>query len=548
MMQSALVKTFRNRLIWISASFILLVILNAGLGYWITSFSQQLLDRIQLAHNVHKQYLTLAAQTHELFQGLIRSTVLFDAYHGSDNVAIVLNREAVDGTLEQIRSLVASEIRSVKKAERIEEERELQFLAIIERKLGHILSEFEDIASLIKNNQLQLAGTKLIHTLEVSIDHEFRQLINRALIKEEKDVEKTEQEMLKRLNHLHGAMLLNVFLALLLGVVAYRLIVSRLHHSLDLLLQGTRELAQGNLQHHLSITGIKDEFTLLAANFNHMADQIRSRQEQLEYIQQNLEFKVEQASQELRKANASLMALYETRQKFLADISHELRTPITVIRGEAQFAMRGAEKSPEACQEAFKRVLEQSQQLERLVDDLLFIARTDASALPFRRERVQLNGLLESVCTDAAVIARNRQIEIEFKPMLQEAVIAGDAGRLRQLWLILLENAIRYANSHTRITVSMGFPKESPAKFCQIRIRDRGKGIPEDELPLIFERYFRGQHASQLDRKGSGLGLPMARAIVEAHGGKISISSQIDQGTTVLVELPILQMTKTVTA
>lgn len=547
MMQSTLVNAFRNRLIWISTFFILLVILNAGLGYWITSFSQQLLDRIQLAHNVHKQYLILSAQTHELFQELIRSTILSDAYQGLDKETIVLDRKAVDTTIEQIRNLIAAEIGSVGKEDQIDEERELQFLAIIERKLGHILSEFEDIASLIKTNQLQIAGTKLIHTLEISIDHEFNQLIDRALAKEIKDVEKTEQEMLARLNRLHGIMLLNVILALILGGVAYQLIASRLHHSLDLLLQGTRKLAQGNLHHHLSIPG-KDEFSLIAVNFNHMADQIKARQQQLEHIQQHLELKVEQASQELREANASLIKLYETRQKFLADISHELRTPITVIRGEAQFAMRGAEKSIEVCQETFKRVLEQSQQLERLVDDLLFIARTDASALPFRRERVQLNKLLGSVCADAAVIARNRQIDIEFQSTIQEIEIAGDVGRLRQLLLILLENAIRYANSDSKITVLMGSSNESPEKSCLIRIRDQGKGIPESELPLIFERYFRGQHASQLDRKGSGLGLPMARAIVEAHGGKIEIMSQIDHGTTVIVELPILQISKMVAA
>ena len=544
-MQSPLVNTFRNRLIWISISFILLVTLNAGLGYWVTSFSRQLLDRIQLAHSVHKQYLILSAQTHELFRELIRLTIFSGDAKVHDSEAIVLDRQAVDTTLDQIRKLIAAEISATNGADRINEERELQFLAIIERKLGHILSEFEEVSTLIRTNQFQTAGTRLINTLEISVDHEFGQLINRALAKEIKDVEQTEQEMLTRLTRLHGIMLLNIILALVLGGVAYQLSTRRLHNSLELLLQGTRKLAQGDMYHHLSIPG-KDEFTSIAVNFNHMADQIKVRQQQLENIHQHLALKVEQASQELREANDSLVRLHDSRQKLFADISHELRTPITVIRGEVQFALRGAEKTVEVCQETLKHVLEQSLYLERLVDDLLFIARTDAGALPFRRERVQLYELFDSVCADAAVIARNRGIEIDFQTTAKHVLVAGDAGRLRQLFLILLENAIRYANTDSRIIVSMERSEKATGEFCLINICDRGKGILEEELPLVFERYFRGQHASMMNNKGSGLGLPMARAIVEAHGGKIGITSQIDHGTTVLVELPILQMTRTV--
>jgi len=229
-----------------------------------------------------------------------------------------------------------------------------------------------------------------------------------------------------------------------------------------------------------------------------------------------------------------LRKIDETRRAFFADISHELRTPLTVIRGEGDIALRGKNKRITEYKRSMERIVEQAKHLSVLVNDLLFIARQGAGAARLNLQTIDLSELVDRVCGDAKVIAHNKNVGIKLANGSSHEMVRGDPARLRQLFLVLLDNAVRYSKSKGAIEVQIG---RSRGKVT-VRVSDSGVGIAAEELDGVFERFRRGGNAAEMNAEGLGLGLPLAKAIVEAHKGKIEMKSKEGKGTTVLVTLP----------
>ena len=169
-----------------------------------------------------------------------------------------------------------------------------------------------------------------------------------------------------------------------------------------------------------------------------------------------------------------------------------------------------------------------------LVNDLLFIARQGAGAARLKMQPIDLGDLLKKVCGDAKVIADGKNIDVAFVNGNAHDMVRGDPARLRQLFLVLLDNAVRYSKSKGAVKVEIG----SADGEVRVRVSDRGIGIPPEELEGIFERFRRGGNAASMNDEGLGLGLPVAKAIVEAHKGRIEMASRPGEGTTVTVALP----------
>jgi signal transduction histidine kinase len=243
---------------------------------------------------------------------------------------------------------------------------------------------------------------------------------------------------------------------------------------------------------------------------------------------------VAERTEELHQANQSLRKIDETRRRFFADMSHELRTPLTIIRGEGEIALRGKNKRVAEYKSSIARIVEQAKHLSLLVNDLLFIARQGAGAARLNLQTIDLSGLLEKVCGDAKVIAHAKAVNIRYSNGSAHDFVRGDPARLRQLFLVLLDNAVRYSNSKGEVKVDIA----SDAGEIRVRVSDRGIGIAPEELEVIFERFRRGGNAMQHNEEGLGLGLPVAKAIVEAHKGRIEMASRLGEGTTVTVALP----------
>jgi heavy metal sensor kinase len=226
-----------------------------------------------------------------------------------------------------------------------------------------------------------------------------------------------------------------------------------------------------------------------------------------------------------------LQAGIDDQRRFVADASHELRTPLGVMRTELEVSLRAGNLSPEA-REALESTKEEVERMARIVDDLLTLARLDAADRPSPGARADLLELATRVVDGRRRAASDAGVELEVGG--SPAVARGDAGRLEQVLSNLVDNALKYAQPGGRVGVEVRLD-DGEAGFT---VTDDGIGIPAESLPHVFDRFFRVDPARTRAEGGSGLGLAICKAIVESHGGRISVQSRVGRGTSVRVVLP----------
>jgi two-component system OmpR family sensor kinase len=221
----------------------------------------------------------------------------------------------------------------------------------------------------------------------------------------------------------------------------------------------------------------------------------------------------------------------ERLRRFVADASHELRTPITSIRGYAELFRRGAADRPEDLERAMRRIEDEGARMGVLVDDLLLLARLDQGR-PLVREPVDLSGIVSDAIADARAVDPDRPIELTSEGPLS---VLGDELRLRQLLANLLDNARTHTPPGTAVTVSLSRSDDT----ATIEVADRGPGMTGKEASRVFERFYRGDPSRSRASGGTGLGLSIASAIVEAHAGRISVVSSPGRGAAFVVSIPV---------
>jgi signal transduction histidine kinase len=254
-----------------------------------------------------------------------------------------------------------------------------------------------------------------------------------------------------------------------------------------------------------------------------------------------LEDQVALRTTELQQALQALQTVDASRRRLFADISHELRTPTTAIRGEAEIALRGRDKPAGEYQDALRRIVDTSSQLARIIDDLLTMARSDAEALSIQRRPVPVRLPLQEALQQAQPLAASSHIHLEVQDELpEELAVQGDAARLRQLIMLLLDNAIRYSHHDGRVQVST----QQMGSHWQLEVRDHGIGLQPEDVPRLFERHFRGARARVHRADGAGLGLPLAQTLVKAHGGQLQLQPHPEGGTVARLTLPLITSTQ----
>ena len=224
-----------------------------------------------------------------------------------------------------------------------------------------------------------------------------------------------------------------------------------------------------------------------------------------------------------------LEALFTSQRRFLADVSHELRTPLTAIRGNVDLIRRmGADP------ESLEAIQSEADRLIRLVGDLLLLAQAETGNLPLARAPVEVDTVLLEVFQQGRVLAQER-VEVVLGD-LDQALVMGDRDRLKQLFLNLVANAIQYTPHHGRVTLGMKLVGE----WVHVSVADTGPGIPADELPHVFERFYRVDKSRRRPSLGgAGLGLSIAYWITRNHGGRIEAASETGKGSTFSVWLPL---------
>ena len=295
---------------------------------------------------------------------------------------------------------------------------------------------------------------------------------------------------------------------LLLGSFGGLLLANQALSPVDRITSAAEQIAKGDLAERVPMpanaSAKMDEIGRLAATFNHMISR--------------------------------LQAAFERQKQFTSDASHELRTPLAVMRGDMEIALR-REREPQEYQRVLASNLEEIVRLTRLIEDLLMLARADSGRVELRCEPIDLNKLCQQMTEYITPLAQQREQTLTCELPEAEITVNADLQRIKQMLLNLLDNAIKYTEPGGKITLGL----KAENNFAVVTVADTGRGIPAEDLPHIFERFFR-RSAKTSDRSaaGFGLGLSIVKWIVDSHGGQIETVSQQGQGTSFIVKLPMM--------
>jgi signal transduction histidine kinase len=241
---------------------------------------------------------------------------------------------------------------------------------------------------------------------------------------------------------------------------------------------------------------------------------------------------LQRLSETLNEMIARIESAFTRIIRFTADASHELRTPLAVMRTTAEVALRG-QRVDEERRNALEQIVAEIQRTSHLVDNLLLIANADAGHGRPAKVRMNLTDAVAEACTEGAVLARSKGVNLQARIPEEPIWVLGDTHALRRLFLILVDNAVKYTPTGGSCEVSV----DEHDGFVVGSVRDSGIGIASADLPHIFDRFYRVDRARSRAQGGTGLGLAIGRWIAEAHEASITVESEIDRGSVFEVRL-----------
>ncbi len=304
------------------------------------------------------------------------------------------------------------------------------------------------------------------------------------------------------LGNLFSIFLFLIPVAIVVSVGGGWFLASRSLKPVDDITRTARAITAHNLDQRIHSSGVDDELGRLVATFNEMISRL-----QLSFAQ---------------------------IQQFSSDASHELRTPLTIMRGELELALRSKKYSSEESRKVLSSALEETLRMSSIIENLLALAKADVARPHTDFNDVWLRPIIQELFEDSEMLAENKHIHVKLG-ILDDALIIGDAVRLRQLFLNLIDNAIKYTPEQGLVEISL-IRENGDAK---VRVKDTGMGISPDELPKIFDRFYRVDKARSRELGGSGLGLSISKWIADIHGGIITAESEINKGSVFTVTLPL---------
>lgn len=260
-----------------------------------------------------------------------------------------------------------------------------------------------------------------------------------------------------------------------------------------------RLIGAENLKTRIALPETHDEIRLLAETFNEMLDR--------------------------------LDRTFTSQREFIEDFSHEIKTPLAIIKGELEVTLKKI-RSVKEYETTLHSSLEEIDRIIKVVDDLLTLARVEAEDLALSTDSVELAELVQELVAEMEVLAHQKNLQVILEKT-SSPQISGDREKLKRVFINLLDNAIKFTPSGGRIEVRVGVE----ANLAKVQVADTGPGISPEQLPHIFDRFYRGSKDDSLP--GSGLGLSIVKAIIEAHRGKIEVKSELGQGSTFTVYLPL---------
>lgn len=527
---------FRRRLTLVLGLIAAVVVLSALLAALSLVAIERQVVRGRVASDIATAFIQLSAQKQRL-----RTWVAQMQQGGHADVAARAELlGAMQGTVERLKGLIEQAIAIDGSAEAREEHlRRTETLSVLERSVSALARTVEDVRPLAPDADARAAWDAQTRMFDLAEGYDVRRLIAENIARETAAVQRERAGADATIAQVRW-LWLGVAAALAVAALGAIVYFGRaLRHPLRLLSDGAEALQAGRLGHRIPLDG-RDEFADLARSVNALAAELEQHRARESAQRQQLEDQIAERTGELADALASLREADARRRRLFADISHELRTPTTVIRGEAEITLRGVDKPAVEYRHALGRIVDTARQLAAVIDDLLAMARSDIDTLSLRRETVDVDALAAEALAQARPLADRNGVHLcGPTPTGGTRLVHGDPLRLRQLLGILLDNATRYSRTGGCVTLTVsdaGSIGSSPSRVV-LSVEDDGIGIPADELPRVFDRHFRGRHARLHDGAGSGLGLCIARALAQAHGGTLTLDS-VGRGTTARLSLP----------
>lgn len=513
---------YKNKLYlfgFIAASILVMALVGVALSAHIT---QKNIEQSTLAQTLLVEHQQLSSTSYRLFKQLTDELI----FGKNANQALVRRKqELIKNSLDVIRQLEIKQ-RQALGAETthgsLEDTDELEAL------LNDIVSEFRAIIDIADTTPLN-QQVRLQRLLEVTIDNQFRDVINAAVGRQSRMVAATNAsiEMLNQV--LLWVAIVSCFLVGPFVVFGCVWLFNQLYQPLTVIESGTKIIASGDYEFRLP-ENLDKEFNSLVVSLNQLAARLAEHDNAQEQQNKNLQIEVQIRTRELTEANHQLTLQDARRKQFMADISHELRTPLTIIRGEAQITLRQTHSDEQTYRDTLQVILDQSIGLSRLVDDLLLLTRAEMNQLRMEFTQFDLQELLAQQVSYWQRTHPQRLIQLDCEEQETEFLIEGDEQRIQQVIAILIDNAIKYSSATAPVSVKI----ENDRSHYSIAVTDEGDGMSPSELQAVFDRFVRFK--SKAD--GMGLGLSIAKAIVTAHHGEIRAESSQRVGSVFRIILP----------
>jgi heavy metal sensor kinase len=345
------------------------------------------------------------------------------------------------------------------------------------------------------------AGNVAVQTVSAGDGANVRIMVSPLYLRDEVlllEVAQSVNHIETTMSQVRWALLASILLALVLAAISGGAIVRNALSPVSQLIRTARSIeASSDLTRRVGYKGPPDEIEELATTFDHMIEHLDS--------------------------------VFQSQRDFVADASHELRGPLTVIRGNIDLLRRN--QSVEDRHESVRAIQQETARMVKIVDDLLLLAEVQSTQLA-QEQRVALREIVLEEVSRANNLAGKRKIVVGRQ---EDLVVTGDAHRLKQLLANLVDNAIKYTPEHDTITLSLF----KDGEWACLEVADTGIGITPEHLPHIFDRFYRVDKARSRTSGGTGLGLAIVKGIAEQHGGKVTVTSQPDKGSTFTVWLKL---------
>ncbi|GAB3728572.1 HAMP domain-containing sensor histidine kinase [Silanimonas algicola] len=516
----------RTRLAIAFALVALLALVQFVFAGWAASSAAHHAERSVVATRMLAEYLALAGDKQRLKVWFAQKMLAGEADFAVRDRLVA----AMSGRVDALRALAARLPADARRLDVAELETVGLNIATLERAIRDAERPGVDLPPAERWRTVMLAFDELA-------GRDMRELLRQAVDRHEAASRGEAERLAEVLARIRAVNALLAVSVLLMAALAVAYFVRRLDGPFAKLARTAEALAAGDFGARAALEG-RDEFARIGSLMDSMAERLSDAHERSAALQHQLDGVVTDRTRALTQAYESLLGIESRRRQFLAELSHELRTPVTVIRGEADLALRNPGDADEQ-RAALRRIVEAASELGGRVQDLLDAARGESLAYAMAPGRHALRDVVCPAVAQMQAVAAHRHVTLAFDAdgVPEDAGVEVDRERMQQALVVVLDNAIRYSPAGTRVQVTV----TPEGDHWVVQVDDEGPGVDDDELEHVFDAHYRGRAGRTLDPRGLGLGLAIARRIIEAQRGSIDLRRRVPRGLRAGIALPVAE-------